>query len=1053
MPHALRSIVAFVFGSSLLFAQAWAEPIVTKLAQGTRVEIDVRASGISVPLPEGLEKELSGLSETALSQKLIKELVRSGKYRDVVVRRELDRAPERAAVAGSERWSVSLKPQRMIYGVSISGLGFVDEEQYRKRLSSRAGSIFLEDSLNDDVTNLTAALQERGYPFARVATVQVRAVPSGAVVIEFVVERGLVCRLSEVRTTGDSSLLQRVTLPIELGAICNLPSIRKNLAAEQEKLRQSGYLEAKIQLDSVRYSDDKSSASLSVMYHRGPLTRIEAIDLATGAIRDDFVKSDGGISSFDLAHFGEEDLLREVRSVYLADGYAQVKIDGPRAVQLKSGDRVQRFYVQKGPRIIVGLVEFSGDRLPVPRADALKAMNLSPGLLSQSVPYDERRLSEYRDNLQALLLASGFGDVQVDLPRVSLSRSGGTARLDFNIRIGKIYSLAEMSVLGLPEGFEVIQADLDDIVEPGEPLSVTGMNDLREALRKQLIEGGHYYAQVRENPVLLNETADEKRIQLILEVDAGPITRVRSVYLEGETYGKSERIKAVSMLKRGDVFSPSALERARRRVMKYELFSAVSVEAYDLSAIERRDTEIDVVIRTTGRSGYTLALNPAYGSRNGYRFGVEFVRNELNESGLRFNANAAVSQDKEQLPIGEAPQQLGRQVTVGLTEPLFRVGQWVSPFDARVLAGTEVSNISFESRIFETTEVSLRWRPVFFDQDFDFEWGLAREWSRILSRSIQPLDVINNPSLQIHEVVLKGAFDSRDSIEWARRGMYHEVVTQHARFGLDSDVAYDRYTVSSNFFFPFLSRWSHAVSVGFISISDVFNKSKTTVTAPSSRRAALTGRASVRGFPENGRSLGPLIWLDLEPRSAEGTSTATTCRNAVRSIGATNVAYTKYELRYRTSYLNNMLGLAWFVDSGAAFFSDGELATIKRGLDQEIGKQGASDDPCVLQQARVVQPPNIGKRGSRTPASYLRAAYVSSGFGLRFIIPNFAAISVDWGLPVQDPAESSQSSCPTISEAEENGQAPSCIRRDRQDRIFGTIPFPGSFYVGIGATL
>ena len=1046
----LTWVTAVAWFFALLTEVALADPVVVTSSGGQRIAIEIRASGIEVAMPEGLERELSGLSETAMSQNLIKELVRTGKFRDVVIRRE---ALETGTAQGAltERWIVATKPQRMIYSVSITGLGFLDEGQYRKRLSSKAGNVFLEDALDEDVATLTEALKQRGYPFAKVDNVQVRAIPSGAVVIEFAIEKGLVCRLSEIRTVGGEGFLQRVTLPIELGAVCNVPQLRKNLATEEERLRQSGYLEARVDIEGITYSRDQSSASLVVRYDRGPLTRIEAVDLATGAIKNDFVKADGGLSPFDLAHFGEEDILREVRSVYLADGYAQAKVTGPQIIDLKSGDRVQRFYVQKGPRIVVGLVEFSGDKLPLPRADALEAMNLSPGILSQSIPFDERRLSEFRDNLQALLLGAGYGDAQADLPSVSISRSGGTARLDFDIRLGKVYLLSEMSVQGLPDGFALERDILDDIVEVGQPLSLKSINDLREALRKQLIESGYYYAQVRENPVLQSETDREKRIQLVLEVDAGPMVHVRNVYLEGETYGKAERIKLVAMLKRGDVFSPSALELARRRVMKYELFSAVAIEAYDLSAIERRETELDVVIRTTGRRGYNLALSPGYGSRNGYRFGVEFVRNELNESGLRFNANAALSQDKEQLPIGDAPQQIGRQFTLGLTEPLFRFGHWVSPFDARILAGTEVSNISFETRVFETLEFSLRWRPVFFGQDFDFEWGLAREWSRTLSRSLEPLEVINNPSLQIHEIVLRGAYDSRDSVEWARKGMFHEVVSQHARFGLDSDVSYDRYTVSTNFYFPFLSRWSHAVAGGLITISDVLNKNRTTVTAPSSRRAALTGRASVRGFPEKGRSLGPLIWLDLESR--DSTSSSAGCSNAVRSIGATNVAYAKYELRYRTAYLNNMLGLAWFVDSGAAFFSDGELATIRSRLDQEIASTTDVSDGCGLVKARVLQPANVGKKGSRTPSSYLRAAYVSSGLGLRFIIPNFAAISVDWGLPVQDPVVGGSSDCTTISDAEASDQPPSCIKRDRQDQLFGTIPFPGAFYLGIGATL
>jgi outer membrane protein assembly factor BamA len=1022
----------------------YAAPVSVILSNGSQVEIRTESGGLEVQLPEELISQISGMSESAFSQKLIKELVRSGKYKDVVIRKS-DAGPGQKQI-----WTVFMSPQRMIYDVTVSGLGLLDENLYKRRLRSRAGAIFLEDALEDDVLTLSAALRERGYPYAQVETVQVRGIPNGTVSIEFSVKRGSVCRLSEVRAEGGESFLQVVSLPIELGAVCNIPLIKKNLAAEEERLRQAGYLDARIAIASVLYSKDQSSAVLTVRADRGPFTRIEAIDLATGAIKDDFVKRDGGISSFDLTNLSEEDLKREVLNFYLESGYAQATVTGPSIEQLASGDKVMKFFVQKGPKILVGQVNFVGDRLPVSRVDALDAMNLNPGIFSQSVPFREARLADYRDNLQALLLNAGYGDAQVDPPKVLLSRSGGTAKLEFTIRLGKIYVFSELSVLGLPEGFSINQSEIDDVVDLDDPLSAESIKLLREAVRKQLIESGHYYAKVKDNPVLQKETEDTKKILLVLEVDAGPIVTVRNVYTEGETYGKAERIKMVSMLQRGTVFSPSSLERARRRILKYDLFSNVAVEAFDLSAMERRETELDVVIRTTGRSGYSLALSPGYGSRNGYRFGVEFVRNEVNESGLRFNAYGSLSQDKEQLPIGNAPQQIGRKITLGLTEPLIRVGQWVSPVDARILAGTEVSNQSFETRLFETYEFSFKWRPVFWDQDFDFEWGVAREWSDTISERFEPLQAINTPTLQIHEVVLRASFDTRDSIEWARRGMFHEIQTQHARFGLDSDVSYDRYTVSSSFFFPFLARWSHALSLGFVTISDVRNKDKSTVTAPASRRSALTGRAAVRGFPEFGRSLGPLIWLDLDARQGSATSE---CQNAVRSIGGTNLVYGKYELRYRTSYLANMLGLAWFVDSGTAFFTNPEIDTIRKKIESDIKTDARFTSDCSLEQVRIYQPPEIGKPSTRSPANYLNSSYVSSGIGLRFIIPNFAAISFDWGIPVRDPAEQGAAKCRTVSEAEASDEAPGCIKRDKQDRLLGTIPFPGAFYFGIGATL
>jgi len=81
---------------------------------------------------------------------------------------------------------------------------------------------------------------------------------------------------------------------------------------------------------------------------------------------------------------------------------------------------------------------------------------------------------------------------------------------------------------------------------------------------------------------------------------------------------------------------------------------------------------------------------------------------------------------------------------------------------------------------------------------------------------LKPLEALDRPTVKIREFLLAASFDSRDNVEWPTNGLTFDVVSNHARFGLLSDVRYDRYSVDTGFFFPIYRRLSGAINLGGI---------------------------------------------------------------------------------------------------------------------------------------------------------------------------------------------------------------------------------------------
>jgi hypothetical protein len=396
---------------------------------------------------------------------------------------------------------------------------------------------------------------------------------------------------------------------------------------------------------------------------------------------------------------------------------------------------------------------------------------------------------------------------------------------------------------------------------------------------------------------------------------------------------------------------------------------------------------------------------------------------------------------------------LGRKISVGVVEPLARVGQWVSPFDVSTVSGLEVASQALSNRFFETFEVGLSYKPYFWDVSWNFYGKFAHEWSKVIGSGLEPIEALDRPTLRIHEIVAGVSVDTRNNVEWPTSGSLIDLSSSHARFGLYSEVQYDRVGFDMSQYFPVYGRFSGAIGGGISRISNIVNEKRETVTAPGSRRNSLSGRAQVRGFPDGGAGLGPLIWLDLRaPRANPDLN----CSPLLRAIGATNVIYLKTEARYRSAWFDEMLGFALFMDSGTSYFTANEERAISSRLEAFNASAAKDEDTasnsCVIKGAKLVGNDAITIKDTSVVEQYLNRSYISSGAGVRIIIPNLASINIDWGFPLYDPAER-RTGCQTLGEATtRGGNAPECVKRREDDKLFGVLTVPGAFYVGVGAS-
>lgn len=983
------------------------------------------------------------IDENELSQKLISVLYAKANLSSIVVEKE--------ETDQKVNYKVTAIKLARVGEVAFRGLTAAQVQQARANIRVRVGLPFVAEESERDRESIREKMIERGFLKATVSSPEVTKNASGELKVVFPVTLNTPCRIAEIQTEPDKGFFDYFSTSIELDSLCDVSALSEILERQKSRLLAEGYLNSELSLIQLQVSDDKERGSVRLRYTRGPKSRFDVVNRQTGVASDILSEFRENISAYDVLSLSDDELRSEVRKVYVRLGYTSAVVTGPSRIVDANGDSVVRFYLQAGPLVSISEVNFIGS-LPIPKQEILERLDLVPGFFQGSIPFVEESLPRYRDKLLGIYLEEGFAEARVLEPRIVYAPDGRSVSLSFSIKSGTRSVLKSIDISGRPFDFALTKSFEDKILQPGQPLNAGRLKSLEDDVRMELMNSGYAYARASVTTNNLSAIGAVRPVQVKVELDPGPLVRIGKVYAEGDVFSKQERIVLESGLRSGDLFTPDALEAARIRLLKHDLFESVLIEPLSSESFERKDSIIDLVIRPQAKKSYTMGLSPSYGTRNGYRFSVDYAKNNLTTDGLRFTSTLSVSQEKLQSSVLSNQRILGRKITLGIAEPMLRLGQQVFPFDWNALTGIEVSAQSLSDRYFETFESGISWRPRLFERTLSIQAKFAREWSKALGQSSRPLEALERPTIKIHEFVLGASLDTRNNMEWPTRGLNADIITNHARFGLSSDIQYDRYSLDTGFFFPLWQRLSGAVNLGGLRITDVVSANGETTTAPGSRRATLAGRSLVRGFPEASSAVtpGPLLWLNFQ---SPVQNPNLKCQPTLRSIGSTNLLYLKSELRVRSTWLSENLGFAAFFDSGAAFFTGSELQAIQSSLTGQAGDlDPGSEESCALRGAKVLGDQPVNFDGFNVMEQYFKNSYLSTGLGVRYIISTFASLNFDLGFPIREPGEvAGLGQCIDQSSVPSSSNAPVCVKRRSSSRLFGILPLPGAYHIGIGA--
>jgi outer membrane protein insertion porin family/translocation and assembly module TamA len=526
--------------------------------------------------------------------------------------------------------------------------------------------------------------------------------------------------------------------------------------------------------------------------------------------------------------------------------------------------------------------------------------------------------------MQALYGVHGFPEAQID---TTVRRKGDNLDITFHIVENRPIVVDTVIITGLdtlehlPNVRHLLPLRARD---PFDRLAFQTSVSVLEAL---LRDRGHPFAQVTGG-FQASQEDPPRSVAVTLTVDAGPRARIDSIDVVGtEAINKKVVLKTL-MLKRGQIYSDSALHAGMMNLQRTELFRQVRVGLVDTAPPPGNPADTMVTVRVRARLaeyplrrarvsvGYgTLDCLRAMGSMDLFNFSGEGRRLEFRARTSQIAVNQLDGNICNQLAGEDTSRlKLNYNLAVTLHDPL--IG-WNQTTAMATLYFERHSEFGAYLREAVGGELALT-RQIATNLPLEMSYSLS--YGRTLATPATFCALLNVCSLDDQTifgarrrrsvVALQLVHDRSNSINDPTEGstLVTELRVSPSFLGSDQFMRFVRVTAGYTSHNPIGSIsagrvFSWRIRAGTVVAPDVTLSSGTRPYVPVEERLFAGGSTTVRGFPEN--QLGPVVRVINSDNSIRASAT-----------GGTFMAVGNAEARFPMRLVGIQLFGAFFVDAG-----------------------------------------------------------------------------------------------------------------------------------------
>ncbi len=293
----------------------------------------VEIEGI-VSVDSSLVLNMSGLTkgmklDLVTVQEALRKIYAMGLFSDVQIRTR--------QIGDEANLIIYVKEYPKIVGIDIAGNKKIKTKEIREKIVITEGERVSPAKVRQDVDNITALYNEKGYFLVEVKSKLVPAEKRGEVVLKFDLKEGERVKIKEIRIIGNrvfSDLkLKKKMKNKQAGFLRGGHFNAEGFLEDKEKIvefyKENGYLDAEVFSDSIRYSPDRKYMLVKIFLHEGSQYRFgdagwSGNSLFTQEKLEQNIKFKKG-EIFDQEKYDRT--LADIYALYHEEGYLYVRVE------------------------------------------------------------------------------------------------------------------------------------------------------------------------------------------------------------------------------------------------------------------------------------------------------------------------------------------------------------------------------------------------------------------------------------------------------------------------------------------------------------------------------------------------------------------------------------------------------------------------------------------------------------------------------------------------------------------------------------------------------
>ncbi len=373
---------------------------------------------------------------------------------------------------------------------------------------------------------------------------------------------------------------------------------------------------------------------------------------------------------------------RNILIEYLAERGRQFAKVEPDIRQIPPSSLEVTFKIDEGPKVKVGKIEISGNKVFSDKEIRRAMKNLKPIGIPHSIlfeelfskSFDSTKLEEDADRVRVALQQKGYFTARVvdrkvaikdfethnwfRVPLIQKAKTGvgKRAEIEMIVEEGKLYRLAKVNFNGV-KLFKTPDALMTPLfgMKDGDIFATQKLQKGLESLRKLYGEFG--FIDMVPEPSFEPDTASGK-MELTLSIDEGKQFFVRRIDFSGNTTTRDKVIRRELLIDEGDMYNTRFWELSILRLNQLGYFEVLKEnESVDIKRDTKNNT-VDLTLKVKERGKNSVQMNGGVSGIAGSFIGFSYATNNF-------------------LGLGETlslSTQLGdrmRDVTFSFTEPYF----------------------------------------------------------------------------------------------------------------------------------------------------------------------------------------------------------------------------------------------------------------------------------------------------------------------------------------------------------------------------------------------